>query len=78
MKDPPAGIMRPAPVIDGRLDILGEGFRAGIELPGPPSLGSARHREAQPRVAGLAKPAEISRRVVPLVAVDVVHNEKAG
>lgn len=61
-------------VLQNCLYILREGFRAGVKLAGSPAYAGACHLQPNPCVVRLAKPAEVFWRVVPLVAIAVIHN----
>jgi len=66
-------VVRAAPMLDGRLDVLRQGFRAGVKLPRPPSASGSGRCDPQARVAAFAQPAEILRSIVALISVSVVH-----
>jgi hypothetical protein len=74
VNDPPAFVMHAAPMLKRGLHILCEIFRAWIVLACASALARAGHCQTKPRVARLAKPAEIFRRVVPFVAVAVIYD----
>jgi len=72
-----AGVVLASAVLKGGLDVLRQVLCAGIArivLAGSPSLARAGRRDSESRVTCFAEPAEILRRVVPFVAVDVVHH----
>ena len=76
-----AGVVLASAVLKGGLNVLSQVLCAGIAgivLAGSPSLARAGRRDSKSRVTPLAEPAEIFRRVVPLVAVAVVYHQEAG
>lgn len=78
MDDASAFIVRAALVLHRRLDVLGQRFSAGVELPRAPADSLARGRQTKARITALAEPAEIFRRVVLFVAVAVIRDQEAG
>ena len=75
-----AGVVLASAVVKGGLNVLCQVLCAGIAgivLAGSPSLARPDRRDSESRVARLAQPAEIFRRIVPLVAVAVVHHQEA-
>lgn len=73
-----ARVMGAAVMLYRRLNVRGERLGARIELHRPPSLARPRHHQPQPRVAALAEPAKIRRRIIAFVAVNVIDNEVSG
>ena len=73
-----ASIMLTSAVLKGSLDIRRQSPSAGVVLTCAPSMTRPRQGDPKPDIAALAKPAQIVRRAVRLVAVNVVNDGKAA
>ena len=77
MNDAAAFIVLATAVDSRSLDVLPERFCAGVELLRAPTLARAGRRDSEPRIAALTQPASIRPRVIGLVAVAVINDQKA-
>jgi len=76
--DESARIVSAPLVLDRSGNVLRQCLSTRIVLARPPSLSGPCHREREPGVVRLTKPAKIRRRIVVLVTVLVVDDQEAG
>jgi hypothetical protein len=76
--NPPAFVMRATPVYKGGLNVLRQVRCAGVVLARASAFSCAGRCDSEPGIAALTQIAEIVRRSIGFVAVDMVYDQKAG